>query len=153
MVSYSTYSSTLKMEAKCSSETSVNFRYCIPDDRTFFGIHCCRHRLKERTANSVEPGLNKWCECFRYSTPGAATFYCSSLGHISICLALLNAISESTWLSYRRESHRNNGAAVNWRGRGDCIDHICRSCSTASGAELDTMSCRCRKCIHLHRQT
>jgi hypothetical protein len=41
MVSYSTYSSTLKMEA-CSSETSVDFqqitRCCIPDDRTSFSV-------------------------------------------------------------------------------------------------------------------
>jgi hypothetical protein len=87
------------------------------------------------------------------STPGAATFYCSSLGLSSICLALLNAIWESTWLSYRRESHRNNDAAVNWHGRGDCIDRICRSCCAASEAELDTTSCRCRKFIYLHHQT
>jgi hypothetical protein len=43
LVSYLDYSSTLKIEATCSSETSVHFqrttRRCIPEDRTLQNSH------------------------------------------------------------------------------------------------------------------
>jgi hypothetical protein len=76
LVSCLAYSSTMKMEATCSSETSVDFqrttRHYIPEDKTLLK-HCYRLSLERHKKSFVLQNcilvnccVISWTELFRY---------------------------------------------------------------------------------------